>query len=298
MNKSPIKPILFFALVCLFFTPNLFAQESKVFDDLSLKSQILKKEMKFAVYLPSGYETSNRRYPVLYLLHGGGGNRTDWIQLGGMQLITDTAIHAGNSEPMIIVMPDAEQTFYLNHIRGEYQYEDYFFKELIPHVEKTYRIRAEKRFRSIVGLSMGGFGSLVYSLHHPELFNTCYAMSAAVRTDEQINQMPLPEFQWRYKTALGDIKEGDRRITDFWNQNSILFLMKNLPEEKKKSVRFFLDCGDDDNSLYAGNGILHNLMRDLNIPHEYRVRDGGHTWEYWRTGLPEALRYVSLGMRN
>ena len=190
-----------------------------------------------------------------------------------------------------------EQTFYLNHIRGEYQYEDYFFKELIPHVEKTYRIHAEKRFRSIAGLSMGGFGSLLYSLHHPELFNTCYAMSAAVRTDEQINQMPLPEFQRRYKTALGDIKESDKRITEFWNQNSILFLTKNLPEDKKKSVRFYLDCGDDDNGLYAGNGILHNLMRDLNIPHEYRVRDGGHTWEYWRTGLPEALRFISLGMR-
>ena len=298
MNKSPIKLILFFALVCFFLAPNISAQESKVFDDLSLKSQILKKEMKFAVYLPSGYETSNRRYPVLYLLHGGGGNHSDWIQLGGMQRITDTAVSEGKSEPMIIVMPDAEQTFYLNHIRGEYQYEDYFFKELIPHVEKTYRIRAEKRFRSIAGLSMGGFGSLLYSLHHPELFNTCYAMSAAVRTDEQINQMLLPEFQRRYKSALGEIKEGDKRITDFWNQNSILFLMKNLPEEKRKSVRFFLDCGDDDQSLYAGNGILHNLMRDLSIPHEYRVRDGGHTWEYWRTGLPEALRYVSLGMRQ
>ena len=297
MNKSSIKPILSFALVCFFLTPNLFAQDSKVFDNLSLKSQILKKEMKFAVYLPSGYDSSNRRYPVLYLLHGGGGNHTDWIQLGGMQFITDASLRDGKSEPMIIVMPDAEQTFYLNHIRGEYQYEDYFFKELVPHVEKTYRIHAEKRFRSIAGLSMGGFGSLLYSLHHPELFNTCYAMSAAVRTDEQINQMPLPEFQRRYKTALGDIKESDKRITEFWNQNSILFLTKNLPEDKKKSVRFYLDCGDDDNSLYAGNGILHNLMRDLNIPHEYRVRDGGHTWEYWRTGLPEALRYVSLGMR-
>ena len=298
MNKLSIKSVLFFALVCFFLAPNISAQDSKVFDDLSLRSQILKKEMKFSLYLPSGYETSNRRYPVLYLLHGGGGNHSDWIQLGGMQFITDASVQAGKSEPMIIVMPDAEQTFYLNHIRGEYQYEDYFIKELIPFVEKQYHIRAEKRFRSIAGLSMGGFGSLLYSLHHPELFNTCYAMSAAVRTDEQINQMTLPEFQRRYKTALGEIKEGDKRITDFWNQNSILFLMKNLPEGKKKSVRFFLDCGDDDNSLYAGNGILHNLMRDLNIPHEYRVRDGGHTWEYWRTGLPEALRYVSLGMRN
>ena len=298
MNKLQSRLFLFSTLFCFFLLSNIFAQDSKVFDDLSLKSQILKKDMKFSLYLPNGYETSNRRYPVLYLLHGGGGNHTDWIQLGNVQAIADNSVREGKAEPMIIVMPDAGMSFYLNNIRGEYQYEDYFIKELIPYIEKSYRIRAEKRFRSISGLSMGGFGSLLYALHHPELFNSCYAMSAAVRTDEQINQMALPEFQRRYKSALGDIKESDQRITDFWNQNSILFLMKNLPENQKKSIRFFLDCGDDDTSLYTGNSLLHNLMRDLNIPHEYRVRDGGHTWEYWRTGLPEALNFISLGMRQ
>ncbi len=298
MNKLLSRIFLFSALFCFALLPNIFAQDSKVFDDLSLKSQILKKDIKFSLYLPTGYETSNRHYPVLYLLHGGGGNHTDWIQLGNVQAIADGSVRDGKAEPMIIVMPDAGTSFYLNNIRGEYQYEDYFIKELIPYIEKSYRIRAEKRFRSISGLSMGGFGSLLYSLHHPELFNSCYAMSAAVRTDEQINQMALPEFQRRYKSALGDIKEGDRRITDFWNQNSILFLMKNLPENQKKSVHFFLDCGDDDTSLYTGNSLLHNLMRDLNILHEYRVRDGGHTWEYWRTALPEALHFISLGMRQ
>ncbi len=285
------------------------AQESRVVEGLTIKSQILKKDMKYSVYLPAGYDMSQRRYPVLYLLHGGGGNHSDWIQLGNVQAIADASMNTSGragqydaqsdtqSDTMIIVMPDAEQTFYLNHIRGEYQYEDYFIKELIPQIEQTYRIRAEKRFRSIAGLSMGGFGSLLYSLHHPELFQTCYAMSAAVRTDEEINKMTLPEFQRRYKTALGEIKEGDARITEFWRKNSILDLMKNLPDKQKAAVRFYLDCGDDDGGLYTGNSLLHVLMRDRAIPHEYRARDGGHTWEYWRTGLPEALRFVSAGMR-
>ncbi|MBI1763916.1 MAG: esterase family protein [Acidobacteria bacterium] len=297
MSKLHLRHVLSVIFFCLLSIPAVWAQESKVFDDLLLTSRILKKEMKYALYLPAGYETSRRQYPVLYLLHGGGGNHSDWIQLGNMQAIVDTSVRAGQSDPMIIVMPDAEMTFYLNNIRGEYQYEDYFIKELLPHIEKTYRCRAGKAFRSIAGLSMGGFGSLLYALHHPDLFQSCYAMSAAVRTDEQINQMPLPEFQRRYRSALGEIKEGDQRITDFWNQNSILSLVKNMPEKQKAAVRFFLDCGDDDTSLYTGNGLLHNLMRDLKIPHEYRVRDGGHTWEYWRTGLPEALRFISLGMR-
>ncbi len=197
---------------------------------------------------------------------------------------------------MIVVMPDAEMTFYLNHVRGDYPFEDFFVKELIPYIEKNYRCRAEKKFRSIAGLSMGGFGSLLYSLHHPELFQSCYAMSAAVMSDEEINKMPFKDFQRFFKPAVGEIKEGDVRITDYWNQNSILYLVKKVPTERKKAVRFFVDCGDDD-FLYRGNSLLHIAMRDAGIPHEYRVRDGGHDWEYWKASLSEALKFVSQGMR-
>jgi S-formylglutathione hydrolase FrmB len=143
---------------------------------------------------------------------------------------------------------------------------------------------------------MGGYGSLLYSLHHPHLFSSCYAMSAAVRSDEEIRKMPLNEFRRRYRSALGEIQEGDERITHFWNQNSALFLVRSMPPEQKNAVRFFIDCGDDD-ALCTGNALLHITMREAGIPHEFRVRDGGHTWDYWRSALPEALSFVSRGMR-
>ena len=278
------------------FPPGSTANVSKVMENESLPSAILKKEKKFTIYLPPGYGTSQKSYPVLYLLHGRGDDSAAWAQKGDLRAIADASVRDGKTEPMIIVTPDAEVTFYLNQARGEYQWEDFFFQEFIPHIEKTYRCRAEKRFRSIAGLSMGGFGSLLYSLHHPEMFQTCYAMSAAVRTDDEINKLPFAEFQKRYKTMLGDIKEGDARITDFWNQNSVFFLVKKLPDEQKKSVRYFLDCGDDD-FLDTGNSLLHLAMRDAAIPHEYRVRNGGHTWEYWKASLPEALSFITAGMR-
>ncbi len=278
------------------FPPGSTANVSKVLENESLPSAILKKEKKFTIYLPPGYETSQKSYPVLYLLHGRGDDSAAWAQKGDLRAIADASVRDGKTEPMIIVTPDAEVTFYLNQARGEYQWEDFFFQEFIPHIEKTYRCRAEKKFRSIAGLSMGGFGSLLYSLHHPEMFQTCYAMSAAVRTDDEINKLPFAEFQKRYKTMLGDIKEGDARITDFWNQNSVFFLVKKLPDEQKKSVRYFLDCGDDD-FLDTGNSLLHLAMRDAAIPHEYRVRNGGHTWEYWKASLPEALNFITAGMR-
>ncbi|GAB3921356.1 alpha/beta hydrolase [Larkinella terrae] len=283
----------FLWLICLLFSLSAFAQESKVFDDLTVKSAILKKDKKFALYLPPGYENSQRSYPVLYLLHGGGDDQTAWLQSGNMQNIVDREIREGRIPPMIVVMPDAEMTFYLNSAAGKYQFEDFFIKELIPHIEKTYRCRAEKRFRAVAGLSMGGFGSLLYAMHHPDLFGSCAAFSAGVRTDQQIREMPHQEYLRRYRTAMGELKETDNRITDFWNQNSILYLIQKMPEAQKKAVRFYLDCGDDDQLLYKGNAEMHTLMRDLNIPHEYRVRNGGHTWEYWRSGLPDALQFIS-----
>ncbi|RRB06682.1 alpha/beta hydrolase [Larkinella rosea] len=283
----------FLWLICLLFSLPGLAQESNVFDNLTVKSAILKKDKKFALYLPPGYETSQRSYPVLYLLHGGGDDQTAWLQQGNMQNIVDKEIREGRISPMIVVMPDAEMTFYLNSVAGKYQYEDFFINELIPHIEKTYRCRTEKRFRAVAGLSMGGFGSLLYAMHHPDLFGSCVAFSAGVRTDQQIREMPHQEYLRRYRTSMGELKETDNRITDFWNQNSILYLIQKMPESQKKAVRFYLDCGDDDLLLYKGNAEMHTLMRDVNIPHEYRVRNGGHTWEYWRTGLPDALQFIS-----
>ena len=286
----------FFTIIILLFFCGISAQESKVFDNLTFKSTILKKDKKFALYLPPGYESSQRNYPVLYLLHGGGGDQTDWIQKGEVQRITVKAIDEGKAAPMIIVMPDAERTFYMNNVNGKYQFEDFFFKELVPYIEKNYRCRKEKKYRAVAGLSMGGYGSLLYAIHHPEMFSACAAMSAGIRTDEQINEMPLKDYLERYGTAMGELKEGDNRITGFWNQNSVLYLVNHLPEEQKKSVRFYLDIGDDDH-LYKGNSLLHIVMRDLNIPHEYRVRNGMHNWEYWRTGLPDVLAFVSESFR-
>jgi len=282
--------IIFLALL---FLPNcLFAQESKVFDSLSFESKILNKQKTYAIYLPPGYETSGRKYPVLYLLHGGGGNQRNWIVEGNVRQTADKAIHDGEAVAMIIVMPDAENTFYMNNASGKYQFEDFFMKELIPYIEKTYRCLAEKKYRAIAGLSRGGFGALLYAIHYPQIFSSCAALSAGVRTDAEINAMPLKDFNDRYRMVFGDLKDGDKRITDFYNQNSILYLVERMPEAQKKEVRFYLDCGDDD-FLYKGNSLLHIAMRDLNIPHQFRVRDGEHNWAYWRTGLPAVLQFVS-----
>jgi enterochelin esterase-like enzyme len=167
---------------CLLVFPfALIAQTGKVYDNLSLPSKILKSERKYAVYLPPDYESSDRSYPVLYLLHGAGDDQTGWVQFGEVLNITDKAIREGKATPMVIIMPDANtgRRGYQNVITGDWNYEDFFFQELMPFVEKKYRIKAQKRYRAIAGLSMGGYGSFLYALHRPELFSSACPLSAA-----------------------------------------------------------------------------------------------------------------------
>ncbi|QHS55704.1 esterase family protein [Mucilaginibacter sp. 14171R-50] len=264
----------------------LFAQTGKVYDNLTLTSKILKSERKYAVYLPPDYETSGRNYPVLYLLHGAGDDQTGWVQFGEVLNITDKAIRDGIATPMIIIMPDANtgRRGYNNDIKGDWNYEDFFFTELVPFVEKKYRIKGEKRFRAIAGLSMGGGGSFVYALHHPEMFSSACPLSAAT------GFLSLEDA----KAGIGKNNPGmaDSTISNYYNRYSVLPLINAIPDDQKKAIRWFMDVGDDD-FLYEGNGLVHNLMRKKEIPHEYRVRDGAHNWTYWRGSLPVVLEFVS-----
>jgi len=278
-------------LAALLFTITLSAQSSKVFDDLSMTSKILKSERKYAIYLPPGYEISQRSYPVLYLLHGSGDDQTGWIQFGEVQFIADKAIKDGSATPMIIVMPDANtgKKGYFNDVKGDWRYEDFFFEEFMPYIEKTYRIKKEKEFRAISGLSMGGGGTFVYALHHPELFASACPMSAAAR------DMPPEEIVKKYVGSDTDFSK--KEMTDYYNRYNIHALLENTPLEKIKKVRWYIDCGDDD-FLYEGNSLIHITMRKKGIPHEYRVRDGRHNWSYWRSSLPEVLKFISDGFHR
>jgi enterochelin esterase-like enzyme len=135
-------------LVVLFVATSALAQTGKVFDNLTMTSEILNGERKYAVYLPPDYETSERSYPVLYLLHGAGDDQTGWVQFGEVLRITDNAIKDGTATPMVIIMPDANtgKRGYFNQ-GDDWRYEDFFFEEFMPHIEKKYRIKSEKRYR-------------------------------------------------------------------------------------------------------------------------------------------------------
>ena len=280
-----MKKITIFLFSLFIISFSALAQTGKVFDKVSMTSNILKSERNYAVYLPPDYETSSRDYPVLYLLHGAGDDQTGWVQFGEVLHSTDKAIKKGKATPMIIIMPDANtgKRGYFNSMNGDWKYEDFFFKELMPHVEKKYRIKSEKRYRAIAGLSMGGGGSFMYALHHPELFSSACPLSAYVgplSVEQLKNQLPKDE------------KYTEVQIKSYFEQHNAVALVNKTAFDKIKSVRWYIDCGDDD-FLYEGNSLVHIAMKKKEVPHEYRVRNGAHNWTYWRESLPKVLQFVS-----
>ena len=286
-----MRKIIIISLLVLLNSLEFSFAQSKVFDNLKMNSEILDMERNYAIYLPPDYESSSRSYPVLYLLHGLGDDQTGWIQFGEVKKIADNAIINGNATPMIIVMPDANtgEVGYFNIPSKDWMYEDFFFNELMPHVESKYRIKSDKRFRAISGLSMGGGGTLTYALHRPDLFSAAAPLSSATgSTDVEESLKRIRRYGFEFTRA---------EMQSLIKANHPLELIKDIPLNKLNSVRWYIDCGDDD-YLFEDNSLLHIAFKKRGINHEYRVRDGAHTWTYWRESLPTVLEFVSQGFHQ
>lgn len=273
------------------------APRGTVSEGLTLQSKTLGKTVRYTIYLPPDYETSNRFYPVVYLLHGYTDNDTGWLQFGEANQIADDGIANRAIPPMILVMPDGGVSFYINNHDGSVRYDDFFIQEFIPFIEKKYRIRAEKQYRGIAGLSMGGYGSLVHTLRHPEMFVACAAFSSAVMTDDEVTATAEDDWNQVYGPVYGPSLKGAGRLTDHLKSYNPIHMVRNGGSSKFGSARLYIDCGDDD-FLYKGNSTFHIVLRELKIPHEFRVRDGGHTWSYWRSGLLEGLKFIGTSFHR
>lgn len=288
--------ILLYSLSILLFTSCSSAQ-SKIIESLTMESDLLQTQIKYSVYLPHGFENSTQTYPVVYLLNGLGGDETDWIKTGALKPTVDELIIKNEIIPMVIIMPDGDNRLYMNRDDGTYPYEDMFITELIPYIEKKYKIKSEKKFRAISGLSMGGSGSLRLALKYDTLFGVCAGFSPGISTDEEL----LTEGQESFDGYFGIIspsligKKGKERLTTTIKDYDVLNLVNTKNVELLKTVHIYFDCGDDD-FLTIGNSQLHIDLTKKGIPHEFRMRNGTHDWEFWKDSLPEGLKFISNTM--
>ena len=259
-------------------------------EEHTMKSEVLGTERNYTVYLPAGYDIDKEKhYPVLYLLHGMDGTNKDWYDRGHVKDVMDQLTASGEADAMIIVSPDAGGSVREGKWNGYFDmkgwhYEEFFFTEFLPMIEKEYRIKADKQHRAIAGLSMGGGGCTSYAQRHADMFAACYAMSAFLHMGaEGVDAQKVAEGN---KMAL---------LMDAAHRLSCVEYVKNADDARKeqlRSVQWFVDCGDDD-FLFDCNLDFYQAMRRVGIPCQLRVRDGGHTWEYWHSALYIALPYVS-----
>lgn len=288
MIKKPnnMKRMMIAAAAALLF-PCFSAHAGGIITD-SMKSGILGSEVKYNVYLPDGYEKSGKQYPVIYLLHGLTDDYRAWDIKGGLRTVADELIRTGESSEVVIIMPNAGGEDFHNVWNGYFNmpgwnYEDFFFNEFLPTVEEKYRIVGDKGHRAVMGLSMGGGGSTVYCQRHPDMFSSCYAMSAWL--DQRLGNRNR------------DKKDKDcfDYVCDAVEDHSALKFIDNADEatlEALRTVKWFFDCGDDDGLLPLSTE-LHFKMNKAKIDNELRVRNGGHGWEYWHLALRLALPFAS-----
>ncbi len=287
--------ILSLILTALLLTIAIEAQtQGTAYESKTLSSNILKMDRKFSIYLPAGYESSDRSYPVLYLFHPAGPantipNQQSWLYYGGLKQYLDKAIESGEIVPMIVVTPDAnfgsKRISYFNDPEGDFNFEDFFFKEFIPYIEKNYRCRTEKDSRAIAGASLGGAAVLQYVVHQPDKFSVACALSAAVR-----------KFDSEYlKNKFPDVS--DKVLIEWYKPYDVITYFENLPEKTESKTKWYISCGDDDH-LSPNNALLHIAMKSKGIPHEFRIQNGAHDWSYWRNVLPDFMTYISDSFRK
>lgn len=219
---------------------------------------------KYSIYLPYGWDdkaNAGKKYPVLYLLHGMWSHNNEWLDNGKVKQTTDQAIKGGKLAEMIVVMPNAYDSFYVDGYMEGINYETFFWEDFVPHIESTYPVSTQRDSTAIAGLSMGGFGASYYAFTRPEEFFLCYEMSGAV---EGMGTALVPSV---------------RQIFESRGYNGDNF--DQLPQ-------YIMDCGTEDYMCLSANVNTHNYLQMVGFPHEYITRPGSHDWVFWEAS------YVTL----
>lgn len=243
-------------------------------------SAALQRKWSYAVYLPDGYETSNLKYPVLYLLHGHGQDLYAWANYGHIQPTADELIAHGEIQPAIIVMPDAGMTWFVD--RKE-KMETAVIQDLIGDVQHTFRVIDDRKGRVVAGLSMGGYGALRFVLKYPEMFAAAGLLSPAIYDPE------VPQGSGARRAGVFGAPEFDPEI---WKQLNYPTLWDAFLA-KKIAVPMYINSGDDDDFFIEAEATrLYSLLRKNGQPAELRIVDGAHRWPVWESTIGDAMRYV------
>jgi len=253
-----MKKLLIFILLITYGCQSYAAQV----ETLKVKSVVMDKYINNIVILPESYKTQQKKYPVVYLLHGAGGNHRDW--LNGVPKIKEYA----NNFQIIIVCPNGGKTswYFDSLVDLHSQYETYIAKELVQAMDATYNTIQNANARAITGLSMGGHGAFYLAFKHPKIWGAAGSMSGG------LDLCPFSN-NWEIYKRLGNYNTNKNR----WEEHSVINM---IDEYELKQLHLIFDCGTDD-FFYEVNKRFATKLKQCDIPHQFIERDGAHNWEFW-----------------
>ena len=243
-------------------------------DMVQIHSFVMNKDISNTIITPASYpHNTGKKYPVVYLLHGYGGNYTTWTSK-----IKPELDQLASSLDLILVCPDGANSWYWDSpVHPDSQYETYVSKELISYIDQHYRTQNHRNGRAITGFSMGGHGGLWLGFRHPDLYGACGSMSGGV------DIRPFPN-NWQMSNALGDYAENQDR----WNAHTVINQLPFSPAFGPLAI--IIDCGTED-FFFRVNQALHEKLLYYNIPHDYIIRPGAHNAQYWNNAIDYQLLF-------
>lgn len=233
-------------------------------------SPALGETMSYLVYLPPGYATAARRYPTLFMLHGVAGDSREWVDIG-IPEAADLLIEAGEIEPLLIVFPNADASYYVNWAASGRRWQDYLVQDVLASVDGAYRTVPRPESRAVGGLSMGGDGALQLAMRFPNLFGIAGAHSPSTRLLFEVN---VP-------TELYGNEAYFRAHNPFWLAQA---------DPGAEQVRIWIDVGDQDPWRFNARAI-HAALEARGIDHEFRLQPGVHDADYWIGHAHDYLRF-------
>jgi enterochelin esterase-like enzyme len=235
-------------------------------------SPSLGKTEPYDLYLPPGYEQDTRRYPVLYMLHGGGGHRDEWLGYGLID-VADPAIAEGKLQPMIIVFPQGDDGYWANNAGGGPRWADYLWRDVVNHIDSAYRTLRSPAARAVGGISMGAWGALSGGFLHPDVFGVIGSHSASLPSDDG------------FRPVLG--------TGDEFKQKDPVTLAATAPG--LAGLKIWIDVAIQDEWL-PRNNELHHALADRNIPHVWQINPGVHDYTYWMQHTMDYLTFYSSAL--
>jgi S-formylglutathione hydrolase FrmB len=243
--------------------------------DVTFHSASLDREMQYRVILPSNI-APNQKFPVLYLLHGGGGGFHDWSNY------SDVARYAQGG--LILVMPEGNSSYYTNSAdHPQDRYEDYIVRDLVADVEQRFPAASGRTHRAIAGVSMGGFGAVVLALKHPELFVFAGGLSSALDVPSRPFSIKRVGQYRQHRSIFGPWGSQSRQASD-------PFVLARSADPARTPY-IFLTCGDQE-GLLGANKRFAALLRQRQFAYEFHTAHGGHDWNQWDRNLPDLMKSV------